>query len=72
MLKELSRIYIKEVFLRHKVLTKIISNRDIKVLKNLYSRIRNLNSYINSILSIDRQINRKTKLDTKTVFKALC
>jgi hypothetical protein len=30
MLKELSRIYIKEVFVRHKVLTKIISNRDRK------------------------------------------
>jgi hypothetical protein len=29
-LKELSRIYIKEVFARHKVLTKIISNRDRK------------------------------------------
>ena len=28
--KELSKIYIREVFLRHKVLTKIISDRDIK------------------------------------------
>jgi hypothetical protein len=30
MLKELSRIYIKEIFVRYKVLTKIISNRDRK------------------------------------------
>jgi hypothetical protein len=30
MLEELSRIYIKEVFIRHKVLTKIISNRNRK------------------------------------------
>jgi hypothetical protein len=30
MLKELSRIYIKEVFVRHRVLTKIISNKDRK------------------------------------------
>jgi hypothetical protein len=29
-LKELLRIYIKEVFIRHRVLTKIISNRDKK------------------------------------------
>jgi hypothetical protein len=30
MLKELSRIYIKEVFVRHRVLTKIIFNKDKK------------------------------------------
>jgi hypothetical protein len=30
MLKEFLRIYIKEVFIRYKVLTKIISNRDRK------------------------------------------
>jgi hypothetical protein len=29
-LEELLRIYIKEVFIRYKVLTKIISNRDRK------------------------------------------
>jgi hypothetical protein len=29
-LEELLRIYIKEVFVRHRVLTKIISNRDKK------------------------------------------
>jgi hypothetical protein len=28
--EELSKIYIKEVFIRHKALTKIISNRDRK------------------------------------------
>ena len=28
--EELSKIYIKEVFIRHRVLTKIILNRDIK------------------------------------------
>jgi hypothetical protein len=43
----------------------------IRVLGNLYSRIRNLSSYINSILSTDRRINEKTKLDIRTVFKAL-
>jgi hypothetical protein len=41
-------------------------------LENLYSKIRNLNSYINSILFINGWINKKTKLDIKTVFKALC
>jgi hypothetical protein len=30
MLEELSRIYIKEVFIRYKTLTKIILNRDRK------------------------------------------
>jgi hypothetical protein len=30
MLKKLLRIYIKEVFIRHRVLTKIISNKDKK------------------------------------------
>jgi hypothetical protein len=30
MLEKLSRIYIKEVFVKHGVLTKIISNRDRK------------------------------------------
>jgi hypothetical protein len=30
MLEELSRIYIKEVFIKYRVLTKIISNRDRK------------------------------------------
>jgi phage anti-repressor protein len=40
-------------------------------LGNLYSKTRNLNSYINNIPSIDGRINRKTKLDIKAVFKAL-
>jgi hypothetical protein len=62
-LKELSRIYIKKVFIRYKVY--------IKILKNLYSRIRDLSSYINSILSIDRRINKKIKVDTGAVSKAL-
>jgi hypothetical protein len=30
MLKELSKIYIKRVFIRHRVLTKIIFNKDRK------------------------------------------
>jgi hypothetical protein len=30
MLKKLSRIYIKEIFIKYRVLTKIISNRDRK------------------------------------------
>jgi hypothetical protein len=30
MLEELSKIYIKEIFVKHRVLTKIISNRDRK------------------------------------------
>jgi hypothetical protein len=41
-------------------------------LGNLYSKVRNLSSYINSILSIDRWINRETKLDIRAVFKVLC
>jgi hypothetical protein len=60
-LEELSRIYIKEVFVRHRVLTKIISDRAM-----------NLNSYVNSILSTDRRINGKTELDIRTVSEALC
>jgi hypothetical protein len=43
----------------------------IKVLGNLYSKIKNLSSYINSILFIDGWINRKIKLNIKTVSKAL-
>jgi hypothetical protein len=33
--------------------------------------MRDLSNYINSIPSINRQINKKIKLDTKAVFKAL-
>jgi hypothetical protein len=40
-------------------------------LGNLYSRTRNLSSYINSILSTDGWINGKIKLDIGVVFKAL-
>jgi hypothetical protein len=43
----------------------------IRILKNLYSRVRNLSSYINSILSTNGRINKKIKLDTKAVSKAL-
>ena len=42
-----------------------------KILKNLYSRIENLSSNINSILPIDRWIDKKIKLNTKTVSKIL-
>ena len=43
----------------------------IRVLGNLYSSIRDLYSYVNSLLSIDRQINREVKLDTGIVSKIL-
>ena len=55
--KDLARIYTREIFVRHGLLVKIISDRDlnrVRILGNLYSRIRNLYSNINSILSIDR------------------
>jgi hypothetical protein len=35
-LKKLSRIYIKEVFLRHRILTKIISDRDKKFISEFW------------------------------------
>ena len=43
----------------------------VRILGNLYSRIRNLYSNVNSILPIDRWINGETKLDTRIVSKAL-
>ena len=43
----------------------------IKILGNLYSGIRNLYSNVNSILSIDGRIDRKTKLNTRVVSKIL-
>jgi hypothetical protein len=53
----------KDLYKRNKVC--------IKVLGNLYSRIRNLSSYINSILFTDGWINKKTKLNIRAVSKAL-
>ena len=40
-------------------------------MENIYSTIRDIYSNINSVLSANRQINGKVKLDTKAVFKAL-
>ena len=40
-------------------------------IQTLYNRIMDLSSYINNILFIDGQINKKIKLDTKIVFKVL-
>ena len=37
------------------------------ILKNLYSKTKNLNGNFNSILSINRQVNKETELDIKTV-----
>ena len=54
----------KEVFIKYRVLAKIYCN----ILKSLYGKIGNLNSNINSILSINRRTNREVKLDIKTVF----
>ena len=64
LVKKLLKIYIKKVFARYKVY--------INILGDVYSRIRDLSSYINSILFTDRRINKKVKLNTRTVFKALC
>ena len=41
------------------------------LLESIFSGIRGLRSNINSMLSIDRQIDKNIKLDTRIVFKAL-
>ena len=71
MAKDLARIYTKEIFIRHRLLVKIISDRDLKFVGNLYSGTRNLYSNVNSILSINGRIDRKAKLDTRIVSKIL-
>ena len=68
LVKKPSKFYIKKVFIKYKVLIKIILNKNIK---NLYSEIKNLNTYINNILPINRQLNKEIKLSTKAVFKIL-
>ena len=55
------------MFIRYRALSKIYSS----ILGGIFSGIRGLRSNINSILSIDRQLNRKIKLDAKIVFKIL-
>ena len=42
------------------------------ILKKIFSGIKNSSSNINSILPPDRQSNKKTKLNTKTVSQILC
>ena len=42
------------------------------ILGGLYSKTKDLNSNFNSILSINKQINRKTEPDVRTVFTTLC
>ena len=42
------------------------------ILKSFYSKIRNLNGDFNGILFIDKQANRKVKLDAKAVSMSLC
>jgi len=41
------------------------------ILGSILSRIRGSRSNVNSILSANRRLNRKTKLDTRIVSKAL-
>ena len=43
----------------------------VRILGNLYSRIRDLYSNVNGILSIDGRINKEIKLDTRIVSKVL-
>ena len=44
----------------------------INVLEMLYNKTKNINSNIDSILSIDRQINKMVKSDIRAVFALLC
>ena len=44
----------------------------ISILRMLYGKIKNTNNNINSILSIDRQINKTIKPNVKAVFALLC
>ena len=41
------------------------------MLASIYSKIRGQDNSINYILPINRQLNKKIKLDTKVVFKIL-
>jgi len=52
---------IREGYIRQK--SKIYGN----ILGNLFSRIKNLSSNVNSIPPIDRWLDRKTKLNIKTI-----
>ena len=63
--------YIKEILVEDIVSIYIRQRSKIynSILKSILSRIRSPRSNINGILFIDRQINKKTKLDIKTVFK---
>ena len=63
------------MFIRYRVLIKIILDKDLKIynsiLGSIISGIRGLRGNINSILPINRRLNRETKLNVRTVFKAL-
>ena len=53
--KDIAKIYIKEVFIRYRALSKIILDRDLRyILGGIFSRIRGLSSNITYILPIDR------------------
>jgi len=68
LVEDVARIYIKEVFVRYRALSKIVLDRD---LRGILSEIRSSRSNLNSVLSADGRIDRKVKLDTRTVSKAL-
>jgi hypothetical protein len=63
------------VFTQHRVLKRINLDKDLRFiivfLGNVYSTIRDIYSNINSILPINRWLNRETKLDIRIVFITL-
>jgi len=70
----MAKIYIKEVFIRHRVLIKTIRQRfkiRNSILGGILSGIRGLRNNVNSILPINRQLNKKTKLNIRIVFRVL-
>ncbi len=42
------------------------------ILEGFYSKVKDLNNDFNGILFIDKQANRKVKLDAKAVSMSLC
>ena len=76
-IESIARIYIREVFIRYRVLTKIISDRDLRFIaafQEVFLAEQGVRAVTSTAyyLQIDRQIDRKIKLDTRIVSKALC
>ena len=75
LVKDVAKIYIKEVFLKYRLFKKnYIKQRYkiyINILASLYSQIRSQDSSVNSLLSTDRQINKEVKLNIGIILQIL-